>query len=126
MYRDGGSLEATFLDENCGERSLFLRVSRMPDEDGYHHDELYLSRLLNKDEIMPDPILRGSQQERLWLDAIADWIAANISSEKIVSFRSADFRSLTKFKELSWTMDDWKLYWLMLLFDHIPKRSTSN
>jgi hypothetical protein len=120
MYRDGGSLEASFLDTSSTERSLFLKVSRMPDDEGYHHRDLYPSRY-RRDGVMPDPILKGSEEEREWMDALAAWIGTNISREKLAGFRSAEFRS-SRPAASDWTMDDWKLYRLVLLFDHIPRR----
>jgi hypothetical protein len=122
MYRDGGSLEAIFLDATGVERSLFLEVSRMPDQNGYHHKDLYASRYRHKGA-MPDPIPKGSEEEHEWIDSLAAWIAVNISRDKLTNFRSADFRSPVRPKcHEGWTIDDWKLYWLVLLFDHIPKR----
>lgn len=120
MYRDGGSLEATFLDISGTERSLFLQVSRMLDEEGYHHGDLYSSRYRRRAGPMLEPISKGSDQEREWMDALAAWIETNIPEEKLADFRSEDFRSDRTVK--AWTMDDWKLYWLVLLFDHIPRR----
>lgn len=124
IYRDGGSLEATFQDDAGNERSLFLQVSRMPDEKGYHHKALYPSRYRLADE-MPAPILKGSDQEKQWMDALAAWIASNISAEKLATFRSADFQANDRTTASNWAREDWKLYWLVLLYDHIPKREGS-
>ncbi len=120
MYRDGGSLEATFLDTLGTESSLFLQVSRMPDDEGYHHRDLYPSRY-RREGAMPKPILKGSEQEREWMDALASWIGSNISEKKLASLRSADFQS-SRTPVSDWTREDWRLYWLVLLFDHIPRR----
>jgi hypothetical protein len=54
------------------------------------------------------------------MDALAAWIATNVSDEKLAALRSMDWSSRTAASD--WTMDDWKLYRLVLLFDHIPRR----
>lgn len=119
MYRDGGSLEATFTDSSGTERSLFLQASRMPDDEGYHHRDLYPCRYRHS-SAMPEPILKGSDQEREWLNALAAWIRASISDEKLADLRTVDWSSPTAASD--WTMDDWKLHYVVLLYDHIPKR----
>jgi hypothetical protein len=55
------------------------------------------------------------------MEALANWIEANISDEKLAEFRSADRRA-RQTAASNWTADDWNLHRLVQLYDHIPRR----
>ena len=125
-FRDGGTLFATFLDPAGIERSLILVVAA--DATGIHYKELYPCGPEFDDEhdlVFPtEPIHKGSIEESEWLDAIAAWIHANISNEKLVTFRAAAVGEDNEWEQffLNMTRDDWYRLYLIMLFDRIPKR----
>lgn len=130
MYRDGGTLEATFLDSDGLERSLSLRIGR--NDDGVmHHDGLYPCRPDFDDEydfvFTEAPIPKQSLAEREWLDAISAWIDENPPSPELQAYRSAEVRDpdgdhYDLYEKQ--TDHDHRLYFLLILFDHIPGRDS--
>lgn len=131
MYRDGGSLEATFLESDGLERSLFLLVGPPYDDEMMHHKKLYPCRPAFDDEgefvSAVDPIPKGSSADREWLDAISAWIEENPPSRELQAFLAAeeadpDGDHFSLFEAM--TSDDRNQRYLFILFDHIPKRDS--